>query len=195
MNRSAAAGAADADEAAIARFVAGDQHAFEELFDRYGPYVYNIVRGVLPTDEDASDVTQEVFLQVYRSLHTFRGGSRFSTWLYRIALNRALDAARAHRRRRWVPFGETTRNDADTSGDPGADIESRSTEDEVRRVLEKMEPRHREIITLRYLRDLDLEEIADVLGCSVGAAKVRLFRARQKFKECYEAMFGRHEHA
>lgn len=195
VSRTLSAASADADDAAIERFLAGDRQAFEELFDRYGSYVYNIVRGILASEDDARDVTQEIFLQVYRSLHTFRRGSRFSTWLYRIAVNRAVDAARALRRRRWVPFGETLENKPDSSADPGHDLASRSAEDAVHRVLSRMDPKHRDVLVLRYLQEMDLEEIAEVLGCSVGAAKVRLFRARQKFRECYEAVIGRDEHA
>ncbi len=193
VSRHAAALPSDPDEATIARFLGGDREAFELLFERYGPYVYNIVRGVLDSEDDANDVTQEVFLQVYRSLHRFRRGSRFTTWLYRIALNRALDAARSHRRRRWVSFGETLDNKADPDGDPAQDVEARSAEDEVRRVLAGMDPKHRDVLVLRYLQDMDIEEIAEVLGCSVGAAKVRLFRARQKFRERYDQVIGRHE--
>lgn len=192
LNRQAAAISSDPDEAAVERFLSGDRGAFDELFERYGAYVYNIVRGVLTSEDDASDVTQEVFLQVYRSLHTFRRGSRFSTWLYRIALNRALDAARSHRRRKWVPFDETLENKSDPSGDPANAIESRSAEDEVRQVLDRMDPRHREVLVLRYLQEMEIEDMAKVLGCSTGAAKVRLFRARQKFRECYDQVVGPH---
>jgi len=193
VNRAPATTASDPDEAAVTRFVAGDREAFGELFDRHGSYVYNIVHGVLNSEDDARDVTQEVFLQVHRSLHTFRRGSRFSTWLYRIALNRALDAARAHRRRRCVPLGVEAENRPAPGADPASHLDARSAEDEVRRVLQHLEPRHRDVLVLRYMQDMDIEEMAEVLGCSASAAKVRLFRARLKFKQCYEAIVGRHE--
>ena len=190
VSRQAAAIPADPDEATIERFLSGDRAAFEELFDRYGTYVYNIVRGVLASSDDASDVTQEVFLQVYRSLHKFRRGSRFTTWLYRIALNRALDAARAHRRRGVLPLSEAIEKKLEPTGDPGGDIESHSAAELVWRVLRQMDPKHRDVLVLRYIQELDIEEMAEVLGCSVGAVKVRLFRARQKFRDCYHQVVG-----
>jgi RNA polymerase sigma-70 factor (ECF subfamily) len=195
MNRATTAPVGDADEVAVSRYLAGDVSAFGEIFDRHGPYVYNIVYGVLNQEDEARDVTQDVFLQVHRSLASFRHGSRFSTWLYRIALNRALDAARAHRRRRWVPWGEGMENRPDPHGDPAADTDTRSDEADVRRVLQRMEPRHRDVLVLRYMQELNIDEIAEVLGCSETAAKVRLYRARQKFKEAYEATVGTHGRA
>src|SRR5215470_999733 len=95
VNGERIAAVADADGSLIARFVAGDRHAFDSLFFKYQDYVYNVVHGIVGKPEEARDVTQEVFVQVYRSLPRFRHGSRFATWLYRIAINRAVDAARA----------------------------------------------------------------------------------------------------
>src|SRR5215831_18175260 len=98
----------DEDGGLVARFLRGDAAAFDALFLKYQDYVYNIVYGIVGSAEETRDLTQEVFVQVYRSLPRFRHGSRFATWLYRIAANRAVDAARGAgascrcwRSRRW----------------------------------------------------------------------------------------------
>src|SRR5580700_9302817 len=88
----------------VARFMGGDTAAFDSLFAKYQDYVYNIVYGIVGSAEEARDLSQEVFVQVYRSLPRFRQGARFATWLYRIAVNRAVDAARAARRWRFLPI-------------------------------------------------------------------------------------------
>ena len=99
--------AADADGELIARFLAGDRSAFDALFIKYQDYVYNIVYGIVGQPDEARDISQEVFVQVFRSLGSFRRGSRFATWLYRIAVNRAVDAARSAKNRNWLPFVES----------------------------------------------------------------------------------------
>ena len=180
----------DVDGALIARFLAGDRSAFDSLFAKYQDYVYNIVYGIVGKQEEAHDVTQEVFVQVYRSLGSFRRGSRFATWLYRIAVNRAVDAARASRGWRWLPFDETLNATPDPADSPVRTAERHSEQDVVQQVLMQVPVQHRDILVLRYYQDLSVEEISEVLGCSISAAKVRLHRARQHFKEKYVATFG-----
>lgn len=190
MKADAAASSCDPDEPLVARFLAGDQSAFDTLFARHQDYVYNIVYGILGRHEDARDVTQEVFLQVHRRLRSFRGGSRFATWLYRIAVNRAVDAGRRRARQRWLPFLETLADKPDEAPGP-EQIAARSSEVEaVQRVLNEVPLQHRDVLVLRYYQGLSVEEIAEVLGISATAAKVRLHRARRHFKERYVALFG-----
>ncbi len=186
--RTAATG--DVDGALIARFLAGDAGAFDVLFARHQDFVYNIVFGIIGRAEEARDVTQEVFLQVYRSLGSFRRGSRFATWLYRVAVNRAVDAARASRTWRWLPFNEALSSTPDPSSNPEQTVAQEGEREAVQSVLMQVPVQHRDVLVLRYYQDLSIEDIAEVLGCSVSAAKVRLFRARQHFKERYVATYG-----
>lgn len=190
VNRERTTPSSDADGDLIARFLAGDRAAFDSLFEKYQDYVYNIVYGIVGKSDEAHDVTQEVFVQVYRSLRSFRRGSRFATWLYRIAVNRAVDSARAARNWRWLPLNETLRATPDPADSPSRAAERNEDQDAVHRVLQEVPVQHRDVLVLRYFQDLSLEEIAEVLGCSVTAAKVRLHRARQHFKEKYVATFG-----
>lgn len=190
VNADPPASASSPDGDVIARFLAGERAAFDELFERYRDYVYNIVYGIVGRADEARDVTQEVFLQVYRSLGSFRRGSRFATWLYRIAVNRALDATRSEKRRRWQSIDECGKALPDAAPTPEQAAARGAERDEVQRILMGMPPKQREVIVLRYYQELDIEEIAAILGCSTTAAKVRLHRARMHFKERYLVEHG-----
>jgi RNA polymerase sigma-70 factor (ECF subfamily) len=143
--------------------------------------------------EESRDLTQDVFLQVYRSLPQFRRGARFATWLYRIAVNRAVDAARGSRRWRFLPLLEEPgllNRAADASEEPEAQFELQMERSDIQKLLMRCSLTHRQVLSLRYYRDLSLEEIAETMGCSLSAAKVRLHRARAAFKACYVAEHG-----
>ncbi len=182
--------AADADGDLIARFLAGDRSAFDALFIKYQDYVYNIVYGIVCQPDEARDISQEVFVQVFRSLGSFRRGSRFATWLYRIAVNRAVDGARSAKNRRWLPLMETLSATPDPADSPEKVLDRHTGQDMVQKALQQVPIQHRDVLVLRYYQDLSVEEIAEVLGCSVTAAKVRLHRARHHFKEMYLATYG-----
>ena len=195
MSRQRTGTTGDADDGLIARFLAGDGHAFEALFRKYQDYVYNIVFGIVGRAEDARDLTQDVFVQAYRSLPAFRRGARFPTWLYRIAVNRAVDAARKEKHRRWLPINEAVEARPDPSANPALAAVRQDEQDAVRQILMQVPVRHRDVLVLRYYQEMSVEEIAEVLGCSVPAAKVRLHRARLHFKERYVAAHGEEERA
>ena len=183
----------DDDSALVARFLRGDGAAFDALFVKYQDYVYNILYGIVGSQEEARDLTQDVFLQVYRSLPKFRFGSRFATWLYRIAANRGVDAARGSRRWRFLPILDEPASalmPAEPDTQPEAVFERKMERESVQAVLMRCPVAHREPLVLRYFQDLSVEEIAEVLGCSVAAAKVRLHRARKVFKDHYVTLYG-----
>ena len=183
----------DDDGSLVARFLRGDTAAFDTLFSRYQDYVYNIIYGIVGNVEESRDLTQEVFLQVYRSLPRFRQGARFATWLYRIAVNRAVDAARGARRWRFLPILDEpslANRAADQDLEPESVFERKLQREAIQTVLMRCPVTHREALVLRYYRGLSLEEIAETLGCTVAAAKVRLHRARRVFKENYIATYG-----
>jgi RNA polymerase sigma-70 factor, ECF subfamily len=175
------------DAALVARVVGGDDAAFDALFRKYVDYVYNVVHGIVIDADDARDVTQDVFLRAYASLPRFRHGSRFHTWLYRIAVNRAVDCVRRLSGRRWLPLSVVIGRRADPRSGPADAAEKSADESAVRAVLRSLPVKHRQALVLRYFQDLSIEEIAEVLGCTVAAAKVRVHRARAAFKEKYVA--------
>lgn len=182
--------APDADEALVRSFIAGDRWAFDRLYEKHNEYVYNIVARIVGRPEEARDVTQEVFLQVYRSLHGFRQNARFATWLYRIAVNRALDCARGSKRFRWLPLNEAAVMVADPADSPQTAAEKNALQDAAQQVLNRVPVQHRDVLVLKYFQDLSIEEIAEILGISETAAKVRLHRARKVFRDQYVKLFG-----
>ncbi len=185
--------ATDEDSTLIARFVRGDALAFDTLFKKYQDYVYHIVYGIIGSAEESRDLTQDVFVQVYRSLPNFRHGSRFATWLYRIAINRAVDAARGSRKWRFLPFlQEPTLKEktTDPEQEPERSLDKKLDREAVQKTLMRCPVAHRDILVLRYYRDLSIEDIAETLECTQAAAKVRLHRARKVFKEQYEKQYG-----
>lgn len=190
MSGERSAAAMDADADLVARFLSGDQRAFDTLFARYQDYVYNIVYGIVGSAEEARDITQDVFVQVFRRLSGFRRGSRFATWLYRVAVNRAVDAARSSKGRKWLPLLDQFLQIPDPADSPEKEAIHQDERSAVQATLMQVPVNHRDILVLRYYQGLSIEEIAEVLGCSVAAAKVRLHRARGHFKEHYVAQIG-----
>lgn len=183
----------DDDSELVARFQRGETRVFDSLFARHQDYVYRIVYGIVGSVEEARDVTQEVFVQVYRALPGFRRGARFATWLYRIAVNRAVDAARGSRRWRFLslldePGALLLAGERDQ--EPEAVFERQLNQEQIQAILMRCSLMHRQTLALRYYKDMSLDEIAETLGCSLSAAKVRLHRARLAFKAQYVDAHG-----
>ena len=175
-------------EAMIVRKVLqGDVNAFEKLVTEYEKAVYAIAQRMTGNAEDAADMTQETFIKAYNSLSSFRGDSKFSVWLYRIANNVCLDFLRSKNRRPTVSLstedddGEETQLDiADESQSPELLLESSLTRDAVRRGLDSLPPDYKQILLLREIQGLSYEEIAAALDIESGTVKSRIFRARKR---------------
>ena len=169
------------------RVLGGDTNAFEALVVEYEKNIYAITQRMTGNAEDAADMTQETFIKAYNSLSSFRGDSKFSVWLYRIATNVCLDFLRSRSRKPTVSLsmededGEETQLDiADESQSPERLLERGLTRDAVRRGLNALSPEYRQILLLREIQGLSYEEIADVLSLEAGTVKSRIFRARQR---------------
>ena len=168
----------DEDSVFVDRFVAGDVAAFEHLYSKYYDKVFAIARGILLDSDEAADAVQEVFTLVYRNLPRFDRRSKFSTWLFRVSVNRVIQQARKVKfKARHVDLeaaaAEQTERPED--GDPQVEI-----------AMSQLAPADRAILTLFYWEELSLQEIADSLSCNVNAAKTRLYRARERFRVLYE---------
>ncbi len=171
----------------VRRVLQGDVNAFEKLVTEYERAVYAIAQRMTGNAEDAADMTQETFIKAYNSLSSFRGDSKFSVWLYRIANNVCLDFLRSRSRRPTVSLstedddGEETQLDiADESQSPELLLESALTRDAVRRGLDSLPPDYKQILLLREIQGLSYEEIAAALGIESGTVKSRIFRARKR---------------
>ena len=169
------------------RVLEGEVNAFETLVVEYEKNVYAITQRMTGNAEDAADMTQETFIKAYNSLSSFRGDSKFSVWLYRIATNVCLDFLRSRSRKPTVSLsmedddGEETQLDiADESQSPEVLLERGLTRDAVRRGLNALPPDYRQILLLREIQGLSYEEISDVLDLEVGTVKSRIFRARKR---------------
>ena len=171
----------------VQRVLQGDVNAFEKLVLEYEKNVYAITQRMTGNAEDAADMTQETFIKAYNSLSSFRGDSKFSVWLYRIATNVCLDFLRSRSRKPTVSLsmedddGEEVELDiADESQSPERLLERGLTRDAVRRGLNALSPEYRQILLLREIQGLSYEEISDVLTLEVGTVKSRIFRARKR---------------
>ncbi|MEP0764984.1 MAG: sigma-70 family RNA polymerase sigma factor [Fimbriimonadia bacterium] len=174
--------AVDRDHSLIERCRSGDTAAFDELFRTHKDRVYSVCLGVMGNPDDALDALQDCFSLVYQNIHRFDGRSRFGTWLYRIAVNSSIQSLRkAKARPKTVPL----------SGDLAVESQTNRSDNHdpaILKALAELAPQDRALVTLYYWQDLALPEIAEIVGCSHAAAKTRLFRARERFKELYRSL-------
>jgi RNA polymerase sigma-70 factor (ECF subfamily) len=170
----------------------GEEQAYEELINRFQQPVYALALRLLDRPSEAGDVVQEVFLKVFRNIGNFRGQSTLKTWIYRITVNEAHNARRwfFRHRRREVDLDcspEDTRNWKENIPDGGRSPYDQAFGSEqqlmVEAALEKINPIFREAVVLRDISDLSYEEIAEVLGVSLGTVKSRILRGREALRE------------
>jgi len=175
------------DEELVERSLSGEEEAFRLLYERYRRFVYAAVCRIIRDQEEARDAMQEVFITVYRSLSLWdprRAG--FSPWIYRIAMNRAIDHWRTRRRRAESPLTESTKPSVQCSAfcwgrvrSLERTLEYRARAAEVRSFLEELPQPQRRFFILRYYEGLKLREIAEAEGCKLGTVKSSLHRATQ----------------
>ena len=184
------AGAEPSDEVLAARAAAGDEPAFERLVLRHRGRVYQLARRLTGDEGDAHDSLQETFLQVYRKLPSFRGESRFSTWLYRVATNAALMQRRSRARRpaesldAYLPRFDENGRHAATPDELGAAcrvdelLDRKLLAEKARAGIERLPDLYREAFVLRDLEELETGEVAEVLGLEPATVRQRVHRAR-----------------
>ena len=178
----------EADEISIIKQVlGGDADAFEHIVKKYEKKVYNLALRYLKNRDDALDLSQEVFIQVYNNLAQFRGDSQFSTWIYRVTYNKCVDMLRKTQKlRRNVVMSTDDENFFETRDCRASieeDYEGRETLVTVMKIIDTLPSEQRDVVILRYIKDLSYSQIADVLEIAEGTVKSRLTRARLKIKE------------
>ena len=172
-----------ADDILIERILKGDGPAFRQLVERYQNLVFTIVYRITNNREEAEEVAQDTFLKAYNNLQGFKGDSKFSSWLYRIAHNTALTKIR-NRKEEFKDIDNI--GEAQLKSSVLNEAEQGFIKEDLNNAIAMLEPEEATIITLFYLSEQSLDEIAETLNIENNAAKVRLFRARKKLREKME---------
>jgi RNA polymerase sigma-70 factor (ECF subfamily) len=190
----------DDESALVAAAKAGDATAFEELVNRYEGKIFRLTQNITQNQSDAEDAMQDAFMKAFQHLKDFEGGSRFYTWLVRIAVNEALMRLRK-RRPNQVSIDEPVGSHDGTDEQPlamqirdwGPSPEQRYAQREMgsilSKVIEQLEPIYRVVFLLRDVEDISTEETAKIAGISIPAVKSRLLRARLKLRELLNPYF------
>jgi RNA polymerase sigma-70 factor (ECF subfamily) len=178
------------DAELIEAILAGSEAAFATLVERYQDRVVRLLSRYCRDQVECEDLAQEVFLKVFRKLHTFQGDSQFFTWLYRIAVNAATDhISRASTRRLKLVEDDAALDEHNERDDsPLAPLLSAELAGAVRAIVDALPEKFRTVLVLREYEDLSYTEIAEVLGVQMGTVESRLFRARQRVKEALERL-------
>jgi RNA polymerase sigma-70 factor, ECF subfamily len=168
-----AKGLREDDREAIEACRQGEREAFDRLVERYQRDVYRLCYRYVNNHQDANDMAQEAFLKAYRALSKFRGDSAFSTWLYRIAVNTCLNFRAARR----APQEELSEHLADGAAGVAERLQADERSARVREAVARLPEKQRATLILKIYHDLTHEEVARVLGASVGTVKANLFHA------------------
>ena len=182
----------DEDEALIAAALAGSPHAWEKLVKRYESRVFNQGLRLMGNPSDAMDLLQEVFLGVYRNLHRFRGDAKFSSWLFRIAHNKAIDLSRRKRLLAGTPPNAEGEADplesvpADRQREPEISLMHSELNQRIVERLNQLPLAQRLVVELKVFQSMTFEEIADMQDISENTAKTRFYAALKKLKQTTE---------
>jgi len=167
----------DDEQALIARCRAGDRVALRTLYEQYHRRVYSLTLRIAGP-QDAEELTQEVFLKAFRGLANFRGDAQLGTWIYRLAVNAALSHVTRSRSKYHVP--DEVLGEMPAPAAPDGDPRMRQR---LEAALGKLPPGYRAVLVLHDIEGLEHEEVAEVLGCSVGTSKSQLHKARARMRE------------
>ena len=173
------------DEAYIKRILSGDGRAFSHLVERHKAMVFTISLRITSHREEAEEVAQDVFLKMYQSLHTFKGNSKFSTWLYSIAYNMAISHVRKSRPD-YIPLSDVEYKTADEQDEPI--IFDNESNDHQRHIalshaLDTLKQDELLLINMYYTQQMSIEQISEITKLSQSNVKVKLFRIRKKLSE------------
>jgi RNA polymerase sigma-70 factor (ECF subfamily) len=169
------------DLALVRRFQAGDERAFDLLVEEHRRDVYRLSHRLLRNHADADDLAQETFLRAYRSLARFRGESVFRTWLTRIVLNLVADRRKSRATRQQVSLEDVPEKDLPRT--PASTFAGPILEEVLHRAVSQLPSRQKETLILRIFQEMKFQEIAAVMGCTVGTAKANFFHALKGLRD------------
>jgi RNA polymerase sigma factor RpoE len=176
--------------ALVERARRGDMSAYDDLIRRYQERIYATVYHMTSNHEDANDLAQESFIKAYQALKSFKGGSSFYTWIYRIAVNKTINFLKPLKNRAHMSMNDLDFNaehDPDlvalvSDKTPRRDIGLSELQEKLNAALQKLSDDHRLVVTLHDVQGLSHEEIAKIMDCNIGTVRSRLFYARQQLQ-------------
>lgn len=177
----------------------GNEAAFRKLVDHYQKLVVNTCFGMVHNHEDAEDIAQDVFVEVYRSVEHFRADAKLSTWLYRIAVNRSLNHIRDNKKHKWFQSFENeveaknrqlTQLESSKADQPGFELENKQRAVILHEAINSLPENQKVAFTLSKYEELSYQEISEVMDMSVSSVESLLFRAKKnlqkKLHKCYK---------
>ena len=178
----------------IERLKRGDESAFRILVEQYQDLVYNTALGIVQNESDAEDVAQEVFIQVYRSIGSFKSEAKLSTWIYRITTTRALDLLRARKskkrfgllKRLWETAEESPMENIQDFNHPGVSLERKEEAAQLMTAIAQLPENQKVAFVLHKLEGLSYLEIAEVMGNTLPAVESLMHRARLNLRKILE---------
>jgi RNA polymerase sigma-70 factor (ECF subfamily) len=178
---------ADSDLDVVKKVQAGDVASFDKLMRKYRERIYSVIYNLCGNREDAADLTQGTFIKTFQSINRFQGQSSFFTWLYRIGVNATLTHLRKNRLRTFFSFEQFTEDEKSSeiiealTDKTGADRDAfvKELQEKLNEALQKLSIKHRTVVTLFEIDGLSHDEIAEIVGCSVGTVRSRLHYAKQ----------------
>jgi len=169
------------DQVYINNILDGDTSAFTVLVDRYKDLVFTLAFRMMKNREEAEEVSQDTFIKVYKSLTKFKGDSKFSTWIYRVAYNTCLDRLKKNKRQQYtVAIDEYTEHQVKTLDNALDQMEAKEKEQAIQNCLELLPSEDSFLLTLYYFEELSLDEISKIVGLKPNNVKVKIFRSRKK---------------
>ena len=182
------------DNELITGLKAGNERAFEQLVMQYQGRIYNTVLGFVQNESEAEDLTQEVFIKLFQGIGEFRGGSKLSTWVYRVAVNHALDGLKKLRKQNQqgflkMFFGKQMDVGLQDFHHPGVALEKKEEAAILFRLIRGLPEKQQAALVLQKLEGLSQQEIAEVMRTTVSAVESLLVRAKANLKQRYEAGF------
>ncbi len=174
------------DQIIIKQVLSGDKNVFRYFIKTYQTLVYSVVITIVKNSHDAEEVIQNTFVRAYKALHTFKGDSKFSTWLFKIAVNESLKYIRKSKKNKFQQKVNTQESDYGPSfNEAVAKLNNEDIKAQVQNILKLMKPKEALVLNFNYLHELSIKEIAQSTGFSIPNVKVLLFRARKSFMAIY----------
>ena len=178
------------EEVLVKRAREGDLTAYDDLVRRYQERIYATVYHMTANHEDANDLAQEAFIKAFHALKSFKGGSSFYTWIYRIAVNKTINFLKQRKNKAQISLDDLDFNaehDPDfvaliSDKTPRREVNLSELQEKLNVAMQKLSEPHRLVVTLHDVQGLSHEEIAKIMGCNIGTVRSRLFYARQQLQ-------------